>query len=99
MSDKELLSSLTRQLAKADLPAEHTEALAKMVSNLRHKPIGIDICKYGICLDLLVEGGLEALDMRELEELAPGKIRDIEIFPWGIIRPDLMQVRVAQQFF
>lgn len=98
MHDKEILHAVTRTLAKADLPEGSAEKLATMASRLGHRPIGVDICKYGICLDLLVDGGLDKFDLRKVEELAVGKIRDIEIFPWGIIRPDLLQVRIAQEF-
>ena len=98
MSEKELLESFTRNLAKADVPRESLEKLASMVSRSPHRAIGIDICKYGICLDLLVEGGLDKFELREAEALAVGRIRDIEIFPWGIIAPDLLQVRIGQEF-
>ena len=97
MSEKEMLEAFTRNLAKAELPKESLEKLAKSVARSPHRAIGIDICKYGICLDLLVDGGIDRFDIREFEDLAIGRVRDIEIFPWGIIRPDLLRVRIGQE--
>jgi len=98
MSDKEIMSAIAQRLAKAELDHQHLEGLAKMVSSVEHKAIGLDICKYGICLDLMVDLDLSKLDLGKIAELAPGKIRDIEIFPWGIVHPDFWRLRIAQEF-
>ncbi|MCT4609724.1 MAG: hypothetical protein N4A70_11015 [Pelagimonas sp.] len=97
MQKNDVLEVMTRQLASANLPKKSLEKLAKVASRSKHKPIGMDICKYGICLDLLVDGGLDQFDLKDVAELEVGRIRDIEIFPWGIIRPDLLRVRVSQE--
>lgn len=98
MDEKETLALMTQKLAKAELPQGTLEKFASAVSHTRLRPIGFDICKYGICLDLLVDGGLSEFDIRDVEHVAVGRIRGIEIFPWGIKDPDMLRVRVGQEF-
>lgn len=97
MDEKEALALVTKHLAKAELPKASLEKFASAVSRTRLKPIGLDICAYGYCVDLLVEGGLADFDIRDVEDIAVGRIRGIEIFPWGIKDPDMLRVRVGQE--
>ena len=98
MNEKEALALVTEKLAKAELPKASLEKFASAVSRTRLKPIGLDICAYGYCVDLLIEGGLAEFDIRDVEDIAIGKLKGIEIFPWGIKDPDMLRVRIGQEF-
>lgn len=92
------------RLAAARAVAGHAvpdEVLASVSKRLSALPIAdairrLDICTYGICVDYFVEperwrdflGELFDTDLR---------IRKLDSFPWGIIRDDLLQVRVQYE--
>ena len=96
--EKEMIVALTRNLATRELPDDAIPTIAKFASVAKRKPYGVSVCETGICFDFFIEGGLERLQLDELITELPGRLADIEIFPYGIVRPDLMHVRVAQQF-
>jgi hypothetical protein len=97
---KDVMEAVARQLATEKLPEDKLERIAKSVSVLAEKDIHarLDICKYGICLDMLVPGTIRELDPRLFSEFAFGDIAGVEVFPWGIINPDMVQVRIGQRF-
>ena len=94
----EILDSVTRKLATAELGSKDLERVAKLVSIAGEKnlKVQLDVCKYGICLDMLVPGKITDLNPI-LEEFVVGEIAGVEFFPWGIVDPDLWQVRIGQR--
>lgn len=87
-----------RAVAGHSVPDDVLQSVGKRLSGL---PIAdairrLDICSYGICVDYFVEperwrdflGEIFDTDLR---------IRGLDSFPWGIIRDDLVQVRVQYE--
>jgi hypothetical protein len=89
--------SLSRALAGRKVSAARMREIVKSVSISGAVIKRIDICAYGICLDFFtrqprVIGSL----------LASGRFGGVEVFPFGIVNPDLFlaraQMRVPELF-
>lgn len=88
-----------RAVAGHVVPDDVLERVGKRLAALPAAELvrGLDICTHGICLDYFVDPG----DWRKVLDLiqeSPVRIRHIDWFPWGIIRDDLIQLRVEYQF-
>ncbi len=95
-------AALRLELAKAvagrEFPDDIVASVAKQLVYAHEKwPIHrIDVCVYGICIDRFVpvERYREVLDGLLGDDLP---IRKVELFPWGIIDWDVVQIRVEQK--
>lgn len=95
-------AALRMELARAvagreisdDVIASTTKHLAK--ANDQWPIHGIDVCVYGICIDRFVpvDKYREVLDVLMEPDLP---FRRVELFPWGIIDWDVVQIRVEQE--
>jgi hypothetical protein len=89
-------AALARSIAERKVPDEVIDVVAKQLATAKHQIRGIDICMYGICLDYFIDGGEWWQRLPELVEVEGGRLKGIEIFPWGIPVPDILHVRVTQ---
>lgn len=93
---KVLAAAFAKRLAAHKFSSEAVETLASQVSKAGTKPIDIDICQYGICVDYLVpRKSLGELINRLEQDFSLGGVR---IFPKGIIDPDAFLVKVEHAF-
>lgn len=89
-------TALARRVAAYKITDDVIDLAAKQIAAAKHPIRGIDVCTHGICLDYFIEGGEWWHTLPELMEIEGGQVKGIEIFPWGIINPDIFQVRVIQ---
>ncbi len=95
----ELRMAAARSIAAHEVPDELLEQVGRQLGDLSTADLirGIDVCTYGICVDYFLDPG----DWREIIlkiAESPIRIRRMDWFPWGIIRDDLIQMRVEYQF-
>src|SRR5829696_7650108 len=87
-------AALSRAIARRDVPDEVIDSVVRTLTDLHMKyPIRwIDVCVYGICIDQFIEPDRFPELIADL--IHSGPIRKIDLFPWGIINPDLIQVHI-----
>jgi len=95
----ELRLAAARTIAAHEVPDEVLERVGQQLAELPTADLirRIDVCTHGICVDYFTDPG----DWREvlLKIIdGPTRIRRLDWFPWGIIRDDLIQMRVEYQF-
>lgn len=95
---EEVREALARALADRKISDGGLESAARQIAAAKHPIRGIDVCTQGICIDFFIDGGEGWKDLPDLVGLKGGKLRGVEIFPWGILNPDMLQVRVFQDF-
>lgn len=89
---KKVAKAFSKRLASHEVSDQAVESLAKQVVNANTRPIGIDICQFGICIDYRTpRSSLGELINRLERDRTIGGIR---IFPEGIIDPDDFRVAV-----
>lgn len=97
MSQDAIRKALAQAVARRDVRDDVVDSIADRLAKIGGAEgiKGIDVCTYGICVDYFVgpDRWRDLLD-RFLNERTT---RRIEMFPWGIIDPDLIQIRVEQQ--
>lgn len=94
----ELRIAVARAIASHHVDDSVLEGVARRLTELPSTDLirGINVCTHGICVDYF----LQPKDWRDaLVNLleSPLRIRHFDYFPWGIIRDDLIQVRVEYQ--
>jgi len=92
MDAKVVAAAFAKRLASQKIDPKAIESLASQVSKLGSKPIGIDICQYGICIDYWVPRKSLGELMNRLEQNL--SLGGIKVFPKGIIDPDAFLVTV-----
>jgi hypothetical protein len=90
--------ALARAVADHKISDDVIDDVAKRIATAKHPIRGIDVCERGICIDYFIDNNDWQQKIPSLVELEGGRLRGIEIFPWGIINPDLLQIRVTQEF-
>jgi len=93
---KNVRVALARALAERKIADDVIDMVAKQIATAKHPIRGIDVCTYGICIDFFIDGKDWWHTLPELIEVEGGGLKGIEIFPWGIVNPDLLHVRVTQ---
>lgn len=85
-------AAFSKKLAAHKVSDEMVQLLAKQVVAAGSKPIDINICQYGICIDYWVPRKAlgELLNRFEHDDTLGG----IRVFPKGIINPDAFLVTV-----
>lgn len=94
---KHVRAALARCVAERKIPDDAIGVVAEQLAAAKHQIRGVDICVYGICLDYFIDGNEWWRTLPELLEIDGGIVKGIEIFPWGIPYPDILQVRVSQR--
>ena len=91
--------ALARAVASRKVPNEAISAVAKRLAAGSYRIRGVDICALGTCVDYFFT---KDDDWRgaigELLAARNTRIHGLTVFPWGIIDPDLIRVRVEQEF-
>lgn len=93
---KNLRTMLARKLAGFDVQDQAIDKAASLISDMKYPIKRLDICAQGLCLDYFLKR----------EDLVPalssfvdsGTIRDIKVFPYGILIEDLYHVRLTKEF-
>lgn len=88
--------ALALSAAKYRISDDAVASAAKVISQSKHKIRGIDVCERGICLDYIVDDEIWEV-MPELAALDGARLRDIDVFPWGIIDPDIFRISVTHE--
>ena len=89
---KAVARAFAKRLAAHRISDTTVESLAKQETDSRLRPVGIDICQFGICLDYRTPRRSLSELMTQLEK--DETIGGIQIFPEGIIEPDDFRIRV-----
>lgn len=94
-----LRMATARAVAAHQVPDEVLQSVGRQLAELptAERIRGIDICTYGVCVDYFVEPDRWRELLDGIVQGGP-RIRHIDLFPWGIVEDDLMQVRVEYQF-
>lgn len=91
--------SLTKRL-RSEFSSDEVKALATTIASLQTAGIKVDdVFPIGIVIKpdgVSIRGHVSAVDLTKLSELIPNieAIRDIRVFPRGIIAPDMFRVHV-----
>lgn len=82
--------------AVADRRVDHgvVDELAEQIARIGHPLRGIDVCALGICLDYFVDTKKWWDILPELVRVENSKLGRVEVFPYGIVNPDLFHIRV-----
>ena len=95
---EDVRTALARAIAEYDVPDDVIDLTAKQLAQANHKLHGINVCEVGICCDFIIDGKDWWVTLPELATIEHGRLRHIEIFPWGIINPDILHVSIGQEF-
>lgn len=96
MNDNKLVSkALARAVASRKIPNAQVEIAANRLAECKYPIRGIDICVYGICLDYFIDDREWWNVLPDLVDVGGGRVGRIEVFPYGIIDPDLFHVRIS----
>jgi len=84
--------ALADRLASRDIPDDVIKTLADRLTIDDMTIGGVDFCPYGICIDYFSEKPVVLEAFKGL-----GRYRDLRLFPWGIIDPEIWRARVEVQ--
>ncbi|QGM98539.1 hypothetical protein [Methylocystis parvus] len=83
-------AGLAARLASFNVSDARIAELSKAVQKDGLSIKNFDVCSHGICVDYFTT------DIDSVAKLVKeGKFKGIEIFPWGIVNPDLFHVKVG----
>ena len=97
MSKQQTLKALNKALANFEIPDDVVKNLAEKLSKIPDIK-RIDICKYGICIDKFSDKPKWWEELEYFNGIEGGHIRELKVFPWGIINPDLFQLKLELEF-
>ena len=95
---KVVRSALARAIAQRKVSNEAIDEIAKSLAAVKHQIRGIDVCERGICIDFVFDDRDWLKQLPGIIDVKGGRLRGIEVFPWGIPFPDIVHVRVMQEF-
>jgi hypothetical protein len=95
---KEVRSALARAVAQRKVSKDAINEVAESLAAAKHRIRGINVCERGICIDFILDNGDWLKQLPGIVEMKGGRFRGIEVFPWGIPFPDIVHVRVMQEF-
>lgn len=90
--------ALVQAIAERKVADEVVDMIAGQITLAKHPIRGIDVCTYGFCIDYFFEGDELLHSLPDLIDVEIGQFKGLEIFPWGIVTPDLFRVRVTHSF-
>jgi hypothetical protein len=90
-------TALARAVAERRISDDIIDTAAKHLATAKHPIRGINVCERGICIDYFLDTGDWWQTLPELITIEGGRLAGIEIFPWGIPKPDIFHIRVAQE--
>ncbi len=94
----DVYQALARAVAEKKIPDDVVQKIAGQIAGVEHPIRRIDVCAYGICIDYFVTVDELWKVLPNLITIPDARLHGIEIFPWGIINPDLFQVHVEHEF-
>jgi hypothetical protein len=95
---KAISLALAHAVASHKVPDEVVARVADKISAAKHKVRGVDICKYGICIDYILDGSRAWNSIPDLVQVPGSQIYGLRVFPWGIPDPDLLHIQVEHAF-
>ncbi len=84
--------ALADRLASRDIPDDVLKVISDRLTIEDMTIGGVDFCPYGICIDYFSEKPLVLEAFKGL-----GRYRELRLFPWGIIDPEIWRARVEVQ--
>ena len=87
--------ALAKAVASRNIPDKTIEDVAQQLSSIEHEIKGIDICKYGICVDFWTNQPINGTDITT--PLINANLGELKIFEYGIINPDLFHTKADIQ--
>ena len=90
---KEVNVALARAVAGRNVSAKAVSAAAGRLAKIKPTIHGIDICKYGICLDYWLTADQLRERIGDIIQVEGGRIGDIKVFKYGIIDPEIFHVQ------
>jgi hypothetical protein len=90
--------ALASALAAHRVQDDVIESAATKLAQLEHPIRRIDICQFGICLDVFLDENDWGQSLPGLLELEGFEWQKLEIFPYGILKPDMVHVRLGHSF-
>jgi hypothetical protein len=93
---KSVRLALANALADFKVDDSVIESAAKQLAQLPVPIRKIDICQFGICLDFFLEGEEWQQSLQSLLQINGGGLQKIEIFPYGILNPEMVHVQLGQ---
>jgi hypothetical protein len=95
---KNVRLALAKALADHRVEDAAIEAAAKHLVALPQPIRGIDVCAYGICIDVFLDGKDWQESLQKLLGSGGQAWRKLEVFPYGIPYPDIIHVQLGQPF-
>jgi hypothetical protein len=97
--EKDIRIALAKAVAGHKIPDNAIEEVAKLIAVNKHPIRGINVCERGICIDYFIQPKDDwHKDISALSTVVGARFQGMEIFPWGIINPDILHVRVMHEF-
>ena len=94
---KEIYVALARKVSSLGVPDEVIESTVEKLAVSKFPIRGIDICSFGICLDYIIDGDRPWDHIRDVVSINDAILKDVRVFPFGIINPDILHVQVQQE--
>lgn len=95
---KDVRTALAKALAGHQVDDQVIERAAIQLAKLPKKIRGLDICQYGICLDLFLDGEDWRVSVRELLALEEHQWERFQVLIHGIPVPDFARVELGERF-
>jgi len=95
---KDVRRALARAVAQRRVEDPIIDEVANQIAAVKHPIRGINVCERGICIDYILDGNDWRQTLPELIDVEGARLQGIEVFPWGIIDPDILHIRVIQEF-
>ena len=95
---KAVAAALAHVVSARKVPDKVVNAVAEKLAASKYKIGGIDICKYGICIDYILQGRDAWRTIPDLVEIRDAQVYGLRVFPWGIPWPDVLHVHVDHGF-
>lgn len=95
---KAVAQVLARAVGSRKVSNDAIQKIAKQLASNEQLIRRLDVCAVGICIDYFIHADDLWKTLPGIVGNSGGRIVGIEIFPWGIINPDLFHVHVEHAF-
>ena len=90
--------ALARAVAQRRVEDRIIDEVAQQIALAKYPIRGINVCERGICIDYICDGNDWKDTVGTVVDLEGARLRGVEVFPWGIINPDILHIRVTHEF-